>query len=43
MTGLEMLGYFSLGFIPTLAFVHLAWKLIRRKTERLTERNIIQK
>lgn len=32
MTGLEIVGYFSLGFIPTFAFMQFAWKKIRRGT-----------
>ncbi len=37
-----MVGYIALGFIPTLAFMQISWKVVRRKSERLTER-IIQK
>lgn len=43
MTGLETIGYFSLGFVLTFAFMHLTWKKIRNGTKRISENKTIQK
>ncbi len=35
MSGLEVIGYFSLGFLPTFAFMHLSWKLALKRIEKV--------
>ena len=42
MNVLEIIGYIALGFIPTLVFMEIAWRKLRKDTEKISESKRIQ-
>ena len=42
MSILEIIGYIALGFIPTLVFGEVAWRNIRRNTEKVKKNKVAQ-